>query len=193
MSYTTRDTITAGMIAMAKAWLKFFTRDTRNNGDEFVHATDGAPGVLEDAIHSAHGDMLPDDHKYEMIRSALSFIKDDCSDGDKPSDKAHEFADAEVSIYNHDRYMWLASHSARASYVDDAKAELGEASDISGQIAYGWYAEAQEVFYSMLESLRENAENEDESDETVTEDDQGHWHPVSGNPFSKPVKRGKKS
>jgi hypothetical protein len=127
------------------------------------------PEWATDLSRAAHDDgkMWPDDHRHIMIEAALDRIAetdpdDDLGDGDM----AHEFADGAVSVYYHDRTAWLASHTMREGYCDDARTEglVAEDADITDRIAAGWYAEALEVFNQVLEFLTDRASNDDDQE-----------------------------
>lgn len=114
---------------------------------------DDAPDWLHDLVHEAHGDMLPDDWRYDVIREALGFIHENGGDLD---DLAAEFAD-DVDVYSSALLEWLASNLTRAGYCDTAAEELGspDSSDIMRLIGMGQYLERREVFDSVRQSLEE--------------------------------------
>lgn len=137
----------------------YFTRTQRTNGEwffSFDHET--TPEWVHDLAHAAHGDMLPDDYRYEMIVDALSFIADN---GDT-DDGSHEFADSEVSASTADRTAWLASHLDRVGYMIEAQSAFGAEPDPATAIGYGWYLEAHEVYESVLSSLADRSSEDDD-------------------------------
>lgn len=136
-----------------------FERRTREDGDAYYTLRDGAPEWLHDLVHEAHGDMLPDDWRYDAIHSALGAIHDSGADTpDDCDDLEHEFADGEVDAYNGARVAWLGSHLQRGGYCDEAQEELGASGGVYDLIGAGQYMEAREVFASVLDSLRERFE-----------------------------------
>lgn len=144
--------------AGAKAALEHFQSKKRDDDTRYMTADKkGAPPAwLQNLCHDAHSGMMPDDYRYDMIHNALYHIADADEDAteDDIRDDSHEYADGAVSVYHSDRIKWLGSNGLRQSYVDDAVEELGRPEGgISDEIAYGWYAEAEEVFASVLQSL----------------------------------------
>lgn len=124
--------------------------------DEDVITTlkDEASDWVYDLMRNAHGDMLPDDWRYETTRAAVGFIAH--AGVDDPADDAAEFADDTVDVYTADRLKWLVSHSGRVGYCDEASHELGvESGDIVRLIGMGQYVEAREIFDYVYASLTE--------------------------------------
>ena len=142
----------AELAADAHHYLTHITTLCERGDDTIVALKDESPDWVHDLVREAHGDMFPDDWRYEAIRAALRCIADD---GD-PDDNAGEYADCMVDVYTSDRLAWLASHLDRAMYCDDAIAEMGGAElGTIERIAYGQYAEASEVYHCVLTSLRD--------------------------------------
>ena len=140
----------------AEAYACFETAE-RPNGQTFTRTKDGTPEWVGELVRAAHGDdFLPDDWRYETIRSALAFIADDATD---PEDDAHTFADTQVDVYTSNLLAWLSSNLRRLSYVDDAVSEYGgEPGGIADQIMLGQYAEAREVYELTVSALRDLAD-----------------------------------
>lgn len=150
------------VIELAKKVDRFFEVRKRRDDDEkseFVTLKDNAPEWLSELVHTAHGDMGPDDHRYEFISQAIDAIAEG-SPGDLDG------PEIEPDIYNHDLLAWLSSRNDRASYVDEAIEEYGQHSDmgIMGDIGIGQLREREEVYHSVLQSLRNQVEG-DEDDE----------------------------
>lgn len=122
---------------------------------------DGAPEWMHDLVREAHGDMLPDDWRYEMIEAAAEALAD--ADGDE--DEAREALEHNVPIYTVKLSRWLGSHGARAGYCDEAADEYGTVRGIMNLIQLGYLTEAREVFEAVLTSLRERAEAEAEAED----------------------------
>ncbi len=99
---------------------------------------DNAPQWAVDVVRKAHGDMMPDDWRYHVIRAACEYLSEDRDDD-------HEFADGQVDVYTSDRTAWLASSLDRVAYVVDAAADYGARPDPIDAIAQGQYAEAEEI------------------------------------------------
>ena len=134
-----------------------FETATRPDGSEYTRVKDGSPAWVTELVRKAHGDdFLPDDWRYETIRSALAFIGDDATD---PENESHEFADTQVDAYTSNLLAWLGSNLLRLGYVDDAVAEYGgEPGGIADQIMLGQYAEAREIYELTLSALQDLAD-----------------------------------
>lgn len=144
---------------LAQEWLDWFEVGKRDDGKTFFYLKDGAPEELHKMVRKVHGDMLPDDYKYEYIVGALEAIAD--YDGDE--DDIEELADdLEADCYDSDLLEWLNSHSIRTWYVDKAVEEMGHGEGVMNDIAMGQVEEEREVFFTVLEDLRENLEEDDE-------------------------------
>ena len=150
----TADTLTiADVAAEARA---FFQVKQRDDGATYIITAGDAPDWVNELVREAHGDMLPDDWRYQTIRAALDFIAENPDDAE---DGADEFADGAVDTYTGARLAWLASHLNRPGYVDDAEAEFGypgrEAGGVVQMIGLGQYGEAFEVYGSVYQSVAE--------------------------------------
>jgi len=132
----------------ALTWFESARRDENDPESAFTRTKDGAPEWVTDLVRDAHGEFLPDDWRYDKIRDALEFI----AESDDPEDSA-EFADQAVDVYTSDRLAWLSSNLRRASYVDDARENLGATNSIIDDIGLGQYQEAGEIYGSVLNSL----------------------------------------
>lgn len=128
--------------------------------DELYRVREGSEEWIGDLCREAHGDLLPDDHRYEMIHDALVRIANGDEDGDT--------IENDVPIYNHDRLRWLASNLQRPSYCDEAREDgmvPGDAS-ILDLIAAGYYQEAREVHDLVLAFLGRAADEDEDEDES---------------------------
>lgn len=144
---------------LAREAYESFERKTREDGTSYVARKDEAPEWVADVIREAHGDMLPDDFRYQTIRDAFGAIADASGDLD---DAGHEFAD-DADVYNADLLAWVGSHGMRAGYVDEAREEFGEPRDFFHGLQMGQYAERREIFDVVLAELRRREdENDDE-------------------------------
>lgn len=142
--------------------------ESRKRGEETIIVTkDDAPDWVTDLCHDAHGDMMPDDWRYDAIHSAVSLIAESGADDESDlEDRDHEFADGQVDIYTSDRLRWLASNLDRTAYVDEARSEFGgEDSDVTEQIGMGQYMEASEIWGSVVRSLVSEQESREDDDE----------------------------
>lgn len=134
---------------LAKDAAASFEVATREDGSPYTRRTSDAPEWLQELVFDAHGDMLPDDWRYACIAAACEAI----ADADDPDDDGHEFADSYVDVYTADLYEWLGSNLSRQGYCDEASEEFGPADSLVSQIMQGQYAEALEVYGSVLASL----------------------------------------
>jgi hypothetical protein len=141
--------------ALAAAFVSY----TRNNGERFYKLIKDAPKWMQDAMHDAHGDMMPDDVRYSMIHEIAQAIAERDEDADL-DDERGEIVDAVPSCYHSARFAWLASHNSRSDYCDEAQAEGIVAADasISDRIAAGWYQEADEIYSALLQAIETQAE-----------------------------------
>lgn len=140
--------------------------DPAGRRPNIVVTRDNSPEWVTDIIYSAHDGMLPDDRTYALVQDALELIADGASE-----DSDHEFADAAVDIYTHDRYEWLSSNLNRSSYVDEARSEglISPDAEIAEQIGAGQYVEATRVYAAVYRAVEERlADVEAEADDEPT-------------------------
>ena len=132
--------------------LKWFEHKTRNDGQEFWSIKDGAPDWIQPMAHAAHGDMMPDDWRYEFIVDMLREIEN-ASDLDDIT--------VEPDIYNTELTRWLASHLDRIGYCDEAMAEMGDVKDTVTLLQWGQIREKEEVLSLLKEFLAERGDQSD--------------------------------
>lgn len=155
----------AGVVKLAKeaqACLERGEREADGIGKILVPRTEDRPAWFQELCHKAHGDMMPDDWRYEFIGDALDFLAqaDPESDENDVSDGWHEWCDGRY-VYTHEQTAWLHSRADRSGYCDDAAADYGDAASTTlDRIALGMLQELNEVFGSVFESLRELADAE---------------------------------
>jgi hypothetical protein len=142
MTYTTIQDAAAALFAA-------FVSAKRDNGDTFYKLADGSPEWMTDAVHAAHGDMMPDDWRYACIRGLCSSI----ADSSDPEDERGEIVDGEVDVYNAALVAWLGSNLWRGAYCDDAMQELGAPSSVWDLLRQGQYQEADETFGLLVAAL----------------------------------------
>ena len=142
----------------AHGYFEYATR--ADDESRYARTKPNTPGWVQDLVHDAHGDMLPDDWRYACVMSALDWIHE------HESDDSHEFADGMADVYTSARFAWLSSNLSRQGYVDEALADFGWEPDsgIAAAIGLGQYAEASEVFGSVWHSLEERAKELDEEE-----------------------------
>lgn len=131
---------------------------TQRGDDTIVVLKDDRPQWVYDLVQAAHGEFfLPDDWRYASIRNALSAIHDDAPDD--LDDYAGEWADGNVDTYTMARLQWLASNLQRTFYCDDAAGAFDPSEDgIVGLIGMGQYMESSEIYASVVQSLRDHAD-----------------------------------
>ncbi|MFZ2886529.1 MAG: hypothetical protein WA021_01780 [Minisyncoccia bacterium] len=113
-----------------------------------------APKWVKEMVQHAHGDMPPDDHKYDFIVEALNALAD-TDDWDE--------IQLEPDVYNHDLLKWVSSNLTRAEYVNDAVTEFGldtKDFDLFKVLGYGQYIEKQEVLSVVKDALTDRAAEE---------------------------------
>ncbi|MEP6828204.1 MAG: hypothetical protein ABJA10_09020 [Aestuariivirga sp.] len=149
---------------LAGLMLKTLIQDTRTNGDKFWKLGDNQDGWMKDVIMEAHGDFMPDDWRYCIIRDCLSTLSeaDENDDADALRDQVSEWADADTDVYNSALTNWLASNLNRGSYVDDAVSDFGYPADrgLYGALAIGQLREREEVYQYLINSLEALADAE---------------------------------
>lgn len=136
----------------AKKFSAFFEQKAR--GDDTIWTIkDGAPPEVQEMAHHAHGDMMPDDWRYEFIVSALDAL----AESEDPDDIA-----LEPDIYTGEFMAWLGSRADRYSYVDEVRDDLGAESfaSITDEVQAGQLREKEEVLGLVRSWLEENADLE---------------------------------
>jgi len=128
----------------ARMMVEAFTIDARDNGEKYYHLQDGSPEWMTEVCHKAHGDMFPDDWRYEFISDAVDMLAesdiDDCQ--------------AEADIYTAQLTAWLASRTDRFAYCDDFASELGgDDGDTLSRISGGQWMERDEVLHIVAQAL----------------------------------------
>jgi len=151
---------TALQIAAAEFAAAFETRK-RDTGEEFTTLKDDAPEWMTETVHSAHGDMLPDDWRYRMIGAVADAMGEMLSyDADADLAEGGEALDGLVPVYTADQLAWLASRNDRMGYCDEANEECNVtgASTMSERIAAGIYLEYREIWDAVATSLQGRAD-----------------------------------
>ena len=128
-----------------------FERRTRNNGDEFVCLGDGRPDWMQELAHEVHGDMLPDDWKYELFERAVDGYNDESYESD---------------VYNSRLLSWASSNLTRPAYVDEAVENYGYPNDHIKAIVMGQMAEMDDI-YKRIEEWLEDGDNLSSDNESV--------------------------
>lgn len=99
-------------------------QNQRADGTRYYALKDGAPEWMRDAVREAHdeGDMLPNDISYSMIDDVAGVLAE--TDPDEWMDVLGERCGDLAEQYGNET-AWLASHSRRVGFVEDAVAEFG--------------------------------------------------------------------
>jgi len=133
---------------------RYFHLGKRDSGEEYWYAKDAQEWVNDLIVHPAHGEMMPDDWKYEFIYQSLDAISNS-------SEEELDSPQIEPDVYNHRLTSWLSSNLERMGYVDEATGEFGHSDQgIVGDIGLGQMREKEEVYYSVLSSLRKIVEED---------------------------------
>ena len=135
--------------------------DTRNDGSTFVHLRHKSPEWMTEAAHAAHGDMLPEDTRYRMIREVCEAF----ADFDDGEIEVYDAVAPLVDCYTADLTRWLASHIIRISYVDEAMSDGGWPTDggLCQLLMIGQQKEHEEIGFALLSAFETRA---DETDDT---------------------------
>jgi hypothetical protein len=144
---------------LAETALNCFEVRTRDNGNTYYCRKDGSPEWIQDLVFNAHSDMMPDDYRYVFIHDALGIIQDYDDEDDY-----FEALDNSVDTYTSAVTNWLGSRNDRYSYVDQAIEEYGPFDSIITAISAGQSKEREEVFYSVLEFLKDLSDEEDDEE-----------------------------
>jgi hypothetical protein len=144
----------------ALSWFETGERKSEDTGRMIrviPHGAEGPGEWLTELCRKAHGDMFPDDFRYEMIEDALTYFADESNDADDYGEQCDNL----VPVYNAERLRWLASHLERAGYCDEACEENGidGSMGIMDRIALGFYAEVSEVFGLVRQALADADED----------------------------------
>lgn len=145
--------------------LKHFERKSREDGTGYWKLTENRPDWVYDLVYDAHDDMLPDDWKYQMIWKVLSALSEDECD---PHDYYCVLEESYFTALRmtSDLLGYLKSHGERIGRVDDLLEEAskggGHYRTISDLISAAWLHECQEVWGSVVHSLEEQVEKEEE-------------------------------
>lgn len=150
--------------SIAEEFSGWFGGATRPNGEEFRRLKDGHPAELHTLVMNAHGEMMPDDWRYEAIEDILDAI----AVAEDPNE-LHGEIDSLVDVYNADLLRWVSSHLERAGYVDEAVEELGYPGCLFKALQYGQHQEYSEIHSLVLRELEKIAEEREEED---TEDEE---------------------
>lgn len=130
--------------------IKLFTEKTRPGTEDkiWVFKSKSPPEWLVDIVREIHGGMLPDDHKFDFITDALYAYAYDYDDPEEALDAI------EPDVYTSDLLDWFTSHPERRGYVDEARKEYGPGPSVDDDIMMGQVEEKREVYWKVLEALK---------------------------------------
>ena len=130
---------------LAQQVLDQLEQRTRLGDTTYICLKVGAPEWMTRFMHDAHGDFLPDDHRYEFIEEALRAIVDHgCIEDARES--------LEPNIYTGELTQWLASNIARHEYTDRVL-EYGPPSSTANLLMAAQLEEKHETFDLVVEAL----------------------------------------
>lgn len=115
--------------------------------------------TYQELMHYAHGDMLPDDFRYQMIHDVLVNMSED-EDAD-----SMDVCDQCVPIYISELMSWLLSRNDRYTFVDEAIEQYGKGDSIISDISAGYLLECIEVYDLINQWIDEHLDDEGDDDE----------------------------
>lgn len=157
-------TETRTLETVAKEFAEAFEARERNEPNEYGDKTfytlkNGSPKWMTDAIHKAHGDIMPNDWIYEQcsrVADRMAEYRPETWD-----DSMSEWADSLVDVYNGARARWLASNLAFGEMVDEAVEAMGHSDQgIYGDIGIGQYVMIERIASALIQAVRDQLECE---------------------------------
>lgn len=118
------------------------------SGDSNVALKDEHHGTwMQEAVHAAHEDALPDDWIYEQCQEMARRLADNY-DGDE---------EIEGDIYTSDLYKWLAEVNGAEEYVDEAVRSFGwPEGGITAALGLGSMEHRRAIFYGLRTYIENN-------------------------------------
>jgi len=150
----------ASLSTAAALLLSSLETASRSDGSSFLRLSSSAPSWGSDAIRAAHGDELPNDSRYELIRDALSSLSDGAYENEEEAlEDLYEISLDLLPVSTCDVLSWFAARSSRLSSCDEAM-ESGRVSGCSGFSVYeilseGCRVDCEETLSSLISSLEE--------------------------------------
>jgi hypothetical protein len=147
---------TTSIQTLAAEVRKFFVSKERGENDRIITLSDDRPEWVQELAMEAHGNMMPDDHRYAFIVEALDALVE----ADDPDE-----AEVEADIYTHELTAWLASRADRYGYCDQFMEDTG--SKFMGTVqllSWGQYTEKAEVLALVRSSLESQIEETADDD-----------------------------
>ena len=135
---------------LARQMADALVESPRDDGSTYVHISNGRPWMT-DVIHAAHGDMLPEDTRYRMIREVCEALAEVDADTEADDIEVYAVVAPLVDIYNAELTAWMASSLNRLGYVNDALDEYeGGHAGVIGLIAIGQQKEYEEIAFALV-------------------------------------------
>jgi len=133
---------------------------TRADGTKFKRLVDNHPQWMQDVIHAAHGDRMPNDQVYRMIDRIVSDLaeQDEDSDIDTLREALYE---VEPDVYTNDLTGWLHDRADNIYYLTEALEE-SEFKDGFQLLTYAQSKFIIEIGEALLEALNNEAESQGE-------------------------------
>lgn len=141
-------------------YLSFFEQKKRGD-DTITILKNNAPAELQESVHNAHGNRLPNDWIYDKYESILSNISgyDDYSNIDNIRP---EIVDGLVDCYTSNLTEWLNDNNSNVYYISEALENFGNGNnDGFALLAQAQYLAIDEIFSKVASLLeKEDADNE---------------------------------
>jgi hypothetical protein len=141
--------MTNTLLRKAKTARSFLKEYSAKDNRKVVLVLEDAPSWMTDLCRDAHGDMMPDDHKYRFIKESLDAIIESITGGDE----GELFTQVEPDIYAHDLLTWVSSNIMRVTYVDNAVENYGHGESVIDDIGMGQLVEKNEVLDLVTRTL----------------------------------------
>jgi hypothetical protein len=106
---------------------------------------------------AAHGDELPNDSRYALIRDALSSLSDGAyGDEEEALEDLQDLSLDLLPCYTEELLKWFSARCSRLSSCDEA-IESGRVSELSTYelLSEGWRVDCEETLSSLISSLEE--------------------------------------
>ena len=140
----------------------FEIRTRESSGETFYALADDAPEWLRDAVHDAHGSLMPDDWTYAVCAHVVDAIVDgEADEWELGRAVRYELADSLSDIYTADLLAWLSNDLGNVGRVDDAL-ENG-ATDLVGAITTAQCDAIAEIVAVLVEAFENNEQESEES------------------------------
>ncbi len=130
----------------AKEFHSYFEIAQRADNTSFIRLREGSPDWAVQIVRQAHGDMMPDDYRFEyaMIAAEMLWNYDDPDD-----------VELQPDVYTSDLLDWLRSRNDRTTYIDDAIRDYGKAEQFDQDMMIAQTLEREEVLGSVRGSLED--------------------------------------